>query len=112
MHVPRNPPDTERILSDARYAGTILSEAVSRYARDFNERYLHWSEVRRRDTGDIDPDIVWARMKLAREDNCARVSLDDTVFSYPEKRLVIVDHDSFFAQEFSPEAGMSRFSCS
>ena len=82
MHVPRNPPDTERILSDTRYAGTILSEAVSRYARDFNERYLHWSEVRRRDTGDIDPDIVWTRMKLIREDSCARLSLDGTVFRY------------------------------
>ena len=80
--MPRNPPDTEHLLRDDRYSGIILSEEVGRYARDFNGLYLHWSEVRRRDTGSIDPDIVWARMKLAREDNCARVSLDDTVFSY------------------------------
>ena len=105
MHVPRNPPDTEHLLKDDRYSAIILSEEVGRYARDFNGRYLHWSEVRRRDTGSIDPDIVWARMKLAREDNCARVPLDDIVFSY-----VITENLLEKISEFDMKIGYGVFS--
>ena len=105
MHVPRNPPDTERILADPKNAGIILSEDVGRYAKDFNERYLHWSEVRHRDTGNIDPDIVWTRMKLAREDNCARLSLDSTVFRY-----VVTENVLKGIREFDMKAGYGTIS--
>ncbi len=65
----RNPPKIRAILSDEQKAKELLSEEIKGYANDFNKKYLHWSEVRLRDTGHFDPDTVWARMKLVRMDN-------------------------------------------
>jgi hypothetical protein len=58
MHLPRNPPKIESILSNEQKSKDILSEEIKEYAKEFNKKYLHWSEVRLRDTGSFDPDIV------------------------------------------------------
>jgi len=69
MKPPRNPPSISLILTDPRNSSCILSPATGRIAENFNKRYLHWTEVKFRDTSDIDPDIVWTRMKLSRKDS-------------------------------------------
>ena len=68
MHLPKNPPDIFAMFKDESRTEATLSEGVGEYAREFNRKYLHWSEVRMRDTGPYDPDMVWARMKLPRMD--------------------------------------------
>ena len=82
MHLPRNPPRIESILSDEKRSKDMLSEGVGEYAKKFNEKYLHWSEVRMRDTGPFDPDTVWARMKLSRMDNCTDIAFGTTHYHY------------------------------
>lgn len=82
MHLPRNPPKTEMILSDEQKSRDVLSEEIKEYATDFNRRYLHWSEVRMRDTGRFDPDTVWTRMKLARMDNSTSLVFGTTSYRY------------------------------
>lgn len=82
MHIPRNPPDTDRILSDDSTFDAILSPEAGRLAKEYNRRYLHWSEVRNRDTGSLEPDIVWTRMKLARSDSSTALRFDGTLYCY------------------------------
>ena len=68
MHLPRNPPDIDSILSDGQKSKDVLSEEIKGYAKDFNRKYLHWSEVRFREPGPFDTDTVWTSMKLVRID--------------------------------------------
>jgi len=82
MHLPRNPPKIESILSNEQKSKDVLSEEIKEYAKEFNKKYLHWSEVRLRDTGSFDPDIVWARMKLVRMDNSTTVIFGKTRYHY------------------------------
>ena len=44
MHFPRNPPKIDIILSDEQKSKAVLSEAIKEFAKDFNKKYLHWSE--------------------------------------------------------------------
>ena len=82
MHLPRNPPEIESILSNGQKSKDILSEEIKGYAKEFNKKYLHWSEVRLRDTGPFDPDTVWARMKLVRMDNSTTIIFGNTHYHY------------------------------
>lgn len=104
MHLPRNPPLMDVILSDDQRSKEVLSEDIREYARDFNGRYLHWSEVRLRDTGPFDPDTVWARMKLARMDNSVTLVFGKTHYRYsmPDKMLRML-------QEFDTRASVGLF---
>lgn len=99
MHLPRNPPRIDTILSDDQDSKAILSEEVGRYAKDFNGSYLHWSEVRLRDTGTFDPNVVWARMKLVRIDNCITLTFGKTQYRYS-----IIDGMMRMLQEFDTRA--------
>ncbi len=82
MRIPRNPPDIDTILSDGKRMKDVLSNDVKDYAKEFNRRHLHWSEVRLRDTGSFDPDTVWARMKLSRMDNSVTLAFGKTEYNY------------------------------
>ena len=82
MHLPRNPPVFGDILSDEQKSKEILSEGIKKYAKEFNKRYFHWSEVRMRDTGEYDPDTVWVRMKLVRMDNSTTLIFGKTHYNY------------------------------
>ena len=104
MHLPRNPPKIEDILSDEGKSKDILSEEVGEYAKRFNERYLHWSEVRFRDTGGFDSDIVWARMKIVRMDNSATLTLGKT-----HHRYNIPDRMMRMLREFDTRATAGSF---
>lgn len=80
--MPRNPPNISNILSSEDQSKAILSEDIKEYARDFNKKYLHWSEVRMRDTGSFHPDTVWARMKIVRMDNSISLVFGNTRYHY------------------------------
>ena len=82
MHLPRDPPKIESILSDVQISKDILSEEIKGYAKEFNKKYLHWSEVRHMDTGQFDPNTVWARMKLVRMDNSITLVFGKTHYHY------------------------------
>lgn len=82
MRLPSNPPVIKDILTHMDDISDIFSEDLDRYAKDFNKRYLHWSEVRYRDTGPFEPDVVWARMKLVRAGNSITLSFGGTPYRY------------------------------
>ena len=104
MHFPRNPPKIDIILSDEQKSKAVLSEEIKEFAKDFNKKYLHWSEVRTRDTGPFDPDTVWARMKLVRMDNS-----NTLVFGKTHYRYLISDRAMKMLHEFDMRTSVGSF---
>ena len=104
MHLPRNPPRIEAILLDEQKSKAVLSEEIKEFAKDFNKRYLHWSEVRMRDTGPFDPDTVWARMKLVRMDNSITLVFGKTHYHY-----LMSDRMMKMLHEFDMRASVGLF---
>jgi len=104
MHLPRNPPRIEAILLDEQKSKAVLSEEIKEFAKDFNKRYLHWSEVRMRDTGPFDSDTVWARMKLVRMDNSITLVFGKTHYHY-----LMSDRMMKMLHEFDMRASVGLF---
>lgn len=107
MHVPRNPPEIEAFLHDEQMSKEVLSEGVREYAKKYNTKYLHWSEVRMRDTGTYHPDAVWARMKLVRTDNNISLVFGNTRFHYgitDNMMRLLREFDSMATGGLFPEA--------
>ena len=104
MHLPRNPPRIEEMISDNQLNREILSDDIAKYAKDFNEKYLHWSEVRLRGTGTFNPDVVWARMKLVRSDISRTLVFGETKYCY-----LISDAISSMLHEFNERLSRGLF---
>ena len=104
MHVPRNPPNIEQLFDNSDMLRCIFSEDVGRYATEFNRRYLHWSEVRFRDTGPFNPDAIWARMKIVRLDNGSEL-----VFGGRTHRYHVTDGMMRMLHEFDLKASIGLF---
>lgn len=68
MKAPAKPPSVKDILSrrSSEAASSLADDKVMSLVRSFDQRYLHWSEVRLRKMT-ADPEIVWALMKRGRE---------------------------------------------
>jgi len=50
-------------------------------ARRYNEEYVHWDELRRKDLP-VDPEIIWAFMKLSRINQSKNLEILDIKVSY------------------------------
>jgi Fic family protein len=89
---------------DEQKSKAVLSEEIKEFAKDFNKRYLHWSEVRMRDTGPFDSDTVWARMKLVRMDNSITLVFGKTHYHY-----LMSDRMMKMLHEFDMRASVGLF---
>lgn len=66
--MPQRPPKENEIpINDLMEA--MADKEVRGYVNEFNKRYLHWDEMRRRDVGDNDPRKIWMLMTLFRQAN-------------------------------------------
>jgi Fic family protein len=77
MKTPRNPPTVPPIkcLEKDWETGLVL-------ASEFNKKYLHWSEVRNRDTGGIDPDAIWGIMVDIRKGTWEEMNIGGISIKY------------------------------
>ncbi len=48
-------------------------------AKEYNSRYLHWSDLEYRDVGPDSRETLWALMKILREGTIRTVEFDDLV---------------------------------
>ena len=89
MKMPCIPPDVKDALSSKNGKLSLLSDEVIGYVQKFNEEYLHWEDVRYRDTGTIDPQLIWAAMKLSRNNTAQKIDLAGLKMEYnfPERFL-------------------------
>jgi len=74
--MPQSPPKHIKLPEDA------LSRENLGLAMKFNTEYLHWEEVRRRDTGETEPAIIWEIMKMFRLGNAQCMRFNETIVSY------------------------------
>ena len=51
-------------------------------AKEYNGRYLHWSDLEYRDVGPDSREILWTLMKILREGTIRTVEFDDLVIGY------------------------------
>ena len=63
MKVPEKSPGIASVLNGEPIE---LSPEIVRLAKEHNERYLHWDELKYRDLGGYEREEVWRLMKLAR----------------------------------------------
>ena len=77
--MPEQAPDPKDLLSRGR---VNWSHKTMELAKEYNGRYLHWSDLEYRDVGPDSREILWALMKILREGTIREVELRDLVIRY------------------------------
>ena len=79
MKIPERSPDVVR----GGNAGPIQSSADTiRYAKEYNEKYLHWDDLKYREFGESNRTDVWRMMKVMRIMSYRHVKIKDIEISY------------------------------
>ena len=79
MKRPARPPNLDELL----YEGLPKwSPETMELAKDYNDRYLHWSELEYRDVGPDSRETLWALMKMLREGTVRTIELQDLELRY------------------------------
>lgn len=83
MKMPQRPKSKIQILSENGVTITELAAdpVSSQLITRFNDEYIHWDELRRKDLKQ-DPEAVWGLMKLLRSSQCKHIALGDLILSY------------------------------
>jgi Uncharacterized conserved protein len=76
MKMPQTPPKHVKLPEGA------LSKENLGLAMEFNSEYLHWDELRRRDTGKAEPAVIWEIMRMLRLGNAQYMKFGETSVSY------------------------------
>lgn len=83
MKIPERPRSLQDIFKEKIIKNPVFTEdrTVSDRVKQFNEDYLHWDEVRRKDMPQ-DPEVVWALMKMSRQGQSRHVAFLNTSLTY------------------------------
>lgn len=79
MKMPDQAPDPENLLSRGHVSWT--SETME-LAKEYNGRYLHWSDLEYRDVGPDSRASLWTLMKILREGTVRTIDLHDLAIRY------------------------------
>ena len=76
-------PEQAPVLKDLLDRGPLSwSPETMEIAKEYNGRYLHWSELEYRDIGPDSKEILWALMKILREGTIRTIDLHDLIISF------------------------------
>ena len=79
MKIPEKSPDIRTIINSE----PIRSSADTiRYAKEYNEKYLHWDDLKYREFGESNRTDVWRMMKVMRIMSYRHVKIKDIEISY------------------------------
>ncbi|MFA5313284.1 MAG: Fic family protein [Methanomassiliicoccales archaeon] len=83
MKMPEKPRSVKQILEEKRESITkVMPELIdSELLKRYNDEYLHWDQLRRRELP-TDPEVVWALMKMLRRSQYINVIIGDTSLEY------------------------------
>lgn len=71
------------VFDPGSFDQSVLSDPIlSARIREFNDRYLHWTEVRYRTADETEFNAVWSAMKFIRGLTSQRLTICDKEFSY------------------------------
>lgn len=76
MDLPEKPPETDGNVT-VPFDGDVIA-----LARRYNERYLHWSELKYRDWGGASREELWAAMKFLRTFTAKSIGIGDLDLRY------------------------------
>ena len=79
MKIPEKSPDLSKIVNSEPIKPT---EDTIRFAKEYNEKYLHWDDLKFREFGESNRDDVWRVMKVMRIMTYRYVKIDDLFLSY------------------------------
>jgi len=79
MKIPEKSPDLSTIINSEPIKS---SSDVVRFAKEYNDRYLHWDELRYKEFGDSNRVDVWRMMKVMRIMSYRRVRIGNLEMSY------------------------------
>jgi len=83
MKMPKTPPTLkEAFYNNQLSLKDVATEQNMQLALTFNSKYLHWDEVRRKDTGNTDPKIIWGLMSLLRQNNLTNLEIGGIEIRY------------------------------
>ncbi len=57
-------------------------EKVAEMVKKFNASYVHWDELRYKDTAGVDPEVIWALMKMSRRNSAKKIRFKEWTFQY------------------------------
>ena len=81
MKMPKSPPSVEKVLEN-RYNPNVDLEVYFEAASKYNSDYSHWDKVIYRTKDGLDPELVWAIMKMIRKNNYRYVRLNGLEIKY------------------------------
>ena len=79
MKIPESAPGLNDLLDGISLS---WSSETMELAKEYNGRYLHWSELEYRDVGPDSREALWTLMKILREGTFRTIELRDLVFKY------------------------------
>lgn len=119
MKIPKTPPSVQGKLKELSDLDTDIDPYIKAAVR-FNSDYLHWDALKYKVEGGSDPELVWAIMKMMRENNYKHVDVGDLGIKYSvteEFQEIIHDvdmrvPDGFFSRKGFNEKDMRVYSVS
>ena len=102
MKIPEKPHDLNEILKAKRTEiGKLLeNKEIMKHVANYNREYVHWEQLRRKDiVKNVDPEAVWALIKVIRQNRQKILKIGDEKFRYVLtdeifKRLHMLDKGS------------------
>lgn len=79
MKRPERPPDLSVLLDTGL---PKWSSETMELAKEYNDRYLHWSDLEYRDVGPDSRETLWTLMKMLREGTVRTIDLHDLYLKY------------------------------
>ncbi|MBN2487662.1 MAG: Fic family protein [Methanosarcinaceae archaeon] len=77
MKIPESPPP-QNLDKLEDITNCLKNETSSKLIREFNEKYLYWSELKYRKIPEqFDPELLWAAVKLNRNLTARRIKISD-----------------------------------
>ncbi|MDR3074650.1 MAG: Fic family protein [Candidatus Methanoplasma sp.] len=110
MRMPKTPPSVQekfRELGNRDVDPVSYIKAAARH----NSGYPHWDTLRHKVEEGLEPELVWAFMKMMRENNFRYVSVDNIEIKYSvteEFQKIIHDIDIRVPNGLSPEKGLNE----
>lgn len=111
MKLPEQAPDPKDLMKGDFHG---WSPETMELAREYNERYLHWSELEYRDTGPDSKEILWALMKILREGTARTVRFGDLVIGYNitgNAQRILHELDLRLSSGLVPDSGSGDKNC-
>jgi len=83
MKIPERPRSFKTIFLEkvVKDPGITSDRTTVDLAKKYNEDYIHWDELKRKDLP-VDPEIVWAIIKMSREGRSTHLNFHDISLSY------------------------------